>query len=123
MVIKKLSVIGLGKLGLCLAAVMASKGFSVIGVDIDQSKIEQINKGKSPIYEAGLGNLIRKNQSRLSATTDYDYAIKGSNATFVVVPTPSERSGEFSLSYVTLAMENLGRSLAKKKSYHLVSFD
>ena len=121
MALTNISVIGLGKLGLCLGAVLASKGFTVVGVDVDESKIALINKGESPIYEPGLGNLIRANRKRLIATSDYDYAIYESQATFIVVPTPSERSGEFSLRFVKLAVEKLGGYLKKKKSYHLVT--
>ena len=118
--VDQISVIGLGKLGLCLAAVMADSGFKVTGVDVDREKVKAINSGESPIYETGLADLITSNHSSLKATTDYDEAIAGTRATFVVVPTPSNVSGGFSLRYVKAAMSRLGEALAHKSKYHLV---
>jgi len=117
--ISNISVVGLGKLGLCLAAVFASKGFNVIGVDVDKSKIESVNKGMSPIFEPGLQELIALNRTRLFATSDFS-AIKKTDATFVVVPTPSNESGEFSLEFVKPVMENIGKVISSKSEYHLV---
>ncbi len=118
--VKILSVFGLGKLGLCLAAVFASRGFRVIGVDVDEAKVSSLNQGVSPIYEPGLDMLIKSNKSRLSGTTDHAHAVSESGATFVVVPTPSEDSGEFSLKYVIPAMRSIASSLSNKEDYHLV---
>ena len=55
-----LTVIGMGKLGLATAACLASKGYKVIGVDINESVVEAINKGESPLYEPGLAELMQK---------------------------------------------------------------
>lgn len=118
--ISNISVVGLGKLGLCLANVLASKGFSVIGVDTDASKINQVNRGISPIFEPGLETLLQAHRARLSATVDYNQAIHNSDATFVVVPTPSEPSGGFSLGYVEQAMGKIGEALREKPGYHLI---
>lgn len=118
--ISSISVVGLGKLGFCLANVLANKGFDVIGVDTDESKINLVNRGISPIFEPGLETLLRANRARLSATDDYNEAICKSDATFVVVPTPSEKSGGFSLEYVEQAMEKIGRALREKRGYHLI---
>jgi UDPglucose 6-dehydrogenase len=114
-----ISVVGLGKLGLCLASVFASKGFKVVGIDVDKSKIEFVNRGESPIFEPGLQEMITSNRKRLSATDEFD-SIKKTDATFVVVPTPSDESGEFSLEFVKPVMENIGKVLASKDGYHLV---
>ena len=111
---------GLGKLGLCLAAVLADSGFKVTGVDVDGRKVDAINRGVSPIYETGLADLIASSHASLAATSDYDTAIEATQATFVVVPTPSDASGGFSLSYVKQAMKRLGKALSKKAQYHLV---
>jgi UDPglucose 6-dehydrogenase len=118
--ISNISVVGLGKLGLCLANVIAYRGFRVTGVDTDEKRIALINNGVSPIYEPGLKALIRKNRSRFKATKDYFEAILPSNVTFVVVPTPSDQTGRFSLDYVTNAMKGIGEVLKRKKGYHLV---
>ena len=118
--VERISVIGLGKLGLCLAAVLADSGFKVTGVDVDGQKVDTVNRGKSTIYEAGLAGLITANRSSLSATSDYDMAIAATQATFVVVPTPSDASGGFSLSCVKQVMKRLGSALSHKSQYHLV---
>ena len=112
--------VGLGKLGLCLAATLAESGFQVKGIEVDESKVSAINRGVSPVYEPGLDELIKKNSKRLSAGSRYEGAISSTDATFVVVPTPSDKSGAFSLEFVNKAMSEIGKGLAGKKSYHLV---
>jgi UDP-glucose 6-dehydrogenase len=118
--IKRVSVVGLGKLGLTLAAVLADSGFEVTGIELDESKVEAVNKGRSPLYEPGLDDLVRKNHRRLKASSDYDGRIADTDVTFVVVPTPSLESGAFSTDLVEKAMKSIGRELAGKKGYHLV---
>jgi UDPglucose 6-dehydrogenase len=117
--IRRLSVVGLGKLGLTLASVLADSGYQVDGIELDGSKVDAVNKGKSPLYEPGLGELIKKNKERISASTSFE-AIASTDATFVVVPTPSEPNGEFSTKLVKAAMESVGKELAAKQGYHLV---
>lgn len=111
----------MGKLGCCLAAVLASKGFSVIGADVDDAKVRAINLGVSPIREPGLQKLFGETHGRLRATSDVESAVAESEATFIVVPTPSEPSGEFSLEYVVSVIESVGRALRTKDGYHLVA--
>ena len=115
-----LSVIGLGKLGAPMAAVMAEKGHSVIGVDVSPGFVHAINQGRAPVNEPGLDDLIRRNRERLSATSDCAEAIAGSDVTFIIVPTPSEEDGSFSLRYVTAVGESIGQALRRKNEYHLV---
>jgi UDPglucose 6-dehydrogenase len=116
----QVSVIGLGKLGLCIAAVLAFRGFKVIGVDIDKYKVDQVNRGCSPIVEPGLEDLIRQNAKNLKATTNHYKAVKETQVTFVIVPTPSEPDGSFSLKFVIDALEKVGKAIADKDSYHLI---
>lgn len=116
----QLSVIGLGKLGSPLAAVLASKGHHVIGVDLNTVFVEKINAGLAPVEESGLQELITQFRKRLRATTSYDEAIFHSDVTFVIVPTPSGPDGLFSNAYLIEALEQIGRALTKKSSYHLV---
>ncbi|MFC1950550.1 UDP-glucose dehydrogenase family protein [Chloroflexota bacterium] len=120
MLVEKISIVGIGKLGLCTAACFASKGYQVIGVDVNQSTIAAVNEGRSPIYEPGLGELIIKCQGRLSATDDYKYAIRNSEVTFVIVPTPSQDDGSFSTKYVEVAVQNIAATLKEKKAFHVV---
>lgn len=118
--IENVSVIGLGKLGLCIAACLADKGYQVIGVDVDKKKIEQINKGKNPIEETGLTKLIKKCRTNLKATNDYYEAIKSSQITFVVVTTPSEADGSFSNEQLEGALKEIAKVIKEKDGYHLV---
>lgn len=116
----KVSIVGLGKLGLCLATLLASKGFEVVGIDVNKVVVDSVNAGQSPIYEPGIQELIAASRDRLSATTNFERAILGTDVTFVIVPTPSEESGEFSLRHVTAAMGKVADALRLKKRYHLV---
>ena len=118
--LKSISVIGLGKLGSPLAAAFAARGFRVVGVDTDKAKVEAIQEGLPPVKEPGLAELIGECEGRLTATTDSDAAVRGSEATFVVVSTPSERGGGFSLRYVLPTMEAIGKTLRTKSGFHLV---
>jgi UDPglucose 6-dehydrogenase len=118
--LKSISVIGLGKLGAPLAAAFAARGFRVVGVDTDTAKVGAINKGLAPVKEPGLGELIGECEGRLTASTDIDAAVRGSEATFVVVSTPSEPGGGFSLRYVLPTMEAIGKTLRTKSGFHLV---
>jgi UDPglucose 6-dehydrogenase len=116
----KISVIGLGKLGTPLAAVLASKGFRVIGTDVSSTAVDAINTGRTPIDEPRVQELIDENQERLHATTDVPAAVADSDATFVIVPTPSDSTGRFSNHMILAAMEQVGAGLRRKQGYHLV---
>lgn len=114
------SVIGLGKLGSPMVACLAEKGFSVIGVDVNSTFIDQINAGEAPVQEPGLPEMLHRNREFIRATADYSEAIAQSDATFVIVPTPSDASGKFSLKYIFSAIEHIGAALRQKDGYHLV---
>ena len=111
----KLSIIGLGKLGAPMAAVMAEKGHNVVGVDVSPGFVNAINQGKAPVSEPGLEDLVRKNRPRLSATLDYEQAVAASDVTFIIVPTPSGPDGTFSLRHVLPAGESIGRALRRTR--------
>jgi UDPglucose 6-dehydrogenase len=114
------SVVGLGKLGACMAACIASKGIEVFGVDTNPRTVAYFNEGRAPVMEPGLAELIEANRGRLSATSNYGTAIAHSNVTFVVVPTPSDEQARFSIDYVVEAASAIGHALRRKTSYHLV---
>ncbi len=117
----RVSVIGLGKLGAPLAAVLASKGHEVIGVDLNSQFVDAINNGKAPIVEPRLQELITASQGRLTATMSYENAILGSELSFVIVPTPSDSNGIFTNKYVLESMKAIGDVLRKKTGYHVVN--
>ena len=116
----KLSIIGLGKLGAPMAAVMAHKGNSVVGVDINPGYVLALQQGHAPVNEPGLEKMIQANRDRLTATMDFEKAILETEVTFIIVPTPSDPDGTFSMRYVLSAAEKIGAALRKKNEWHLV---
>jgi UDPglucose 6-dehydrogenase len=118
--VKSVSVIGLGKLGAPMAACMAAQGLNVVAVDLNSRKVSDINNGVAPVHEPGLEELIKEAGTRLRATENIPEAVQNSEVTFVVVATPSDASGGFSLQYVLPTCEAVGRAIATKKSFHLV---
>lgn len=117
---QNISVIGLGKLGSCMAAVYASKGHIVVGCDINPSNVEAINQSRSPVSETDLQSLIDQSQGRLTATTNTTDAIHRSDITFIIVPTPFLPDGSFSVEYVQAACRDIGEALKTKNGFHLV---
>lgn len=117
---KKISIIGLGKLGSSMLAAYASRGHNAIGVDINKNYVDVINKGEAPVEETNLKEYISKNTERISATQNYSQAIKNSEITFIIVPTPTDETGGFSVKYVLSACADIGKALRQKNSYHLI---
>jgi UDPglucose 6-dehydrogenase len=115
-----LSVIGLGKLGACTAACFASKGFKVIGIDINKDFVDAVNNGKAPVYEPRLQETLDLSKGRLRATQNYEEVIKESDITFLIVPTPSRQDGHFSDKYLKNALRHLALTFKNiDKKYHL----
>jgi UDPglucose 6-dehydrogenase len=117
---ENVSIVGLGKLGLCLAAVLADAGFRTTGVDIGERVVDAVNRGESPIVEPELADLIRRNGGKnLVATTRHADAIEASNVTFILVATPSYADGRFSNEYAESALRGLAEALSKsRKPFH-----
>src|SRR5271157_1799229 len=102
--VKKLSVIGLGKLGSPMVACL-SKAYEVVGVDIDPRKVDAINNLQAPVFEPLLDETLKSRAGKLSATQDIEAAVRDTDVTFIVTATPSEPGGGFSLRYVLPACE------------------
>jgi UDPglucose 6-dehydrogenase len=115
-----ITVVGLGKLGSPMAACLAARGYTVIGVDVDDAKIAAINEGRAPVFETGLDEMLERSEGRLSATTDLEVAVRRSQLTFVVVATPSDDAGGFSLKWVLPACEAIGRAISSQDDFHTV---
>jgi UDPglucose 6-dehydrogenase len=116
-----ISIIGLGKLGACMAATYASKGHQVIGVDINQDFVHAVNNGKAPVDEKDLQEMVSRGKERLRATTEYADGISNSDITFIIVPTPTATDHDgFSAEYVIASCKDIGAVLKNKNSYHLV---
>ncbi|MFO7990963.1 MAG: UDP-glucose/GDP-mannose dehydrogenase family protein [Thermoplasmata archaeon] len=118
----KISIIGTGYVGLVTGVGLASKGHEVICVDIDSSKVNMINQGVPPIYEEGLEEMLEEvvGDGKLRATEDTDEAVLSTEVTFICVGTPSKDTGEFDLSYVKSAAEDVSNALKEKETYHVV---
>jgi UDPglucose 6-dehydrogenase len=118
--VKSVSIIGLGKLGSPMAACFAARGFRVHGVDLDATKVAALNRAVAPVHEPGLAELIREGAANLKASQDYEAAVHDSDATFIIVATPSEPGGGFSLQYALPTCEAIGNALRSKSTYHVV---
>lgn len=116
----RISVIGLGKLGTPVAACYAARGHHVIGVDRNEQVVAALREGRCPVCEPGLDALLRQTGDRLSATNDGTHAVLDTEITFVLVPTPSDARGAFSLRHILAAVEVIGEALRIKEAYHVV---
>ncbi len=117
----RLSLVGLGKLGLCLASCFAKRGFQTIGVDIEEHVVDHVNRGIAPWYEPGLAELLAQHGGKtLRATRDHKQAIEQTDVTFVLVATPSNPDGSFSNRFVESALRSLAEALREShKDHHL----
>src|SRR6267378_4377095 len=118
--LSSVAVIGLGKLGAPMAVCFAARGFTVHAVDLNPQKVDAISRGVPPVHEPGLGELLADCHERITATKDIESAVIASDVTFVVVATPSEADGGFSLRYAVPSCESIGRALRTKSAYHVV---
>lgn len=98
----KVSIYGAGYVGLVTAACLAELGNNVVCADIDENKIQQLQKGQSPIYEPGLTEMLQRHLSlqRISFTTDIPATVKHGSVQFIAVGTPSSDNGSADLRYV-----------------------
>ncbi|MCG3221236.1 MAG: UDP-glucose/GDP-mannose dehydrogenase family protein, partial [Candidatus Heimdallarchaeota archaeon] len=115
-------IIGTGYVGLVTGVCLASKGHKVFCADVIPEKIESINKGKSPIFEEGLDDLLHTalESQLLEATTDVDYVIEKSDVIFICVGTPSLPDGSMNYEYVEEAARNIGRILKKQQKFKVI---
>lgn len=110
-----IAIVGLGYVGLPLAVSFASAGFRVIGLDNQQSKVEDINQGKSYISDISSQNLQKViKQNKLLATTDRDQ-LKQANVIVICVPTPLTRTKDPDISFVVQATEEIAKCLQKEQ--------
>jgi len=108
----KIAMVGTGYVGLVSGACFSEFGWDVVCVDNNPDKIAMLEDGRMPIYEPGLEDLVERNVAagRLTFTTDLESAVKGAQAVFIAVGTPSRRGdGHADLSYVFQAAEDIAR--------------
>ncbi|MFQ6134342.1 MAG: UDP-glucose dehydrogenase family protein [Nitrososphaerales archaeon] len=115
-----ISVVGIGKLGICVASIFAAKGYRVIGVDVNERTIRLVKELTAPNHETGLQEMMKRGEGRLTATNDFNYAILNSQISFVFVPTPSLPNGSYSVEYLKKALEEMSKVIKRKDDWHLV---
>src|SRR5436853_1512136 len=119
--IKSISVCGLGKLGACMAATFAARGFPVTGVDVDPEKIRKVNDGLPPVDEPFLAETMAEGRERFRATDDPAKTAE-TDASFFIPPSPSLSDGSFSNEYLLKAMRPVAKAIrdARKKGHIFV---
>ena len=111
--IQTASVCGLGKLGACIAATLAQRGFTTVGIDIDPEKVRKVNEGLPPVDEPFLAETIIAGRVRLRATQDYREAV-ATDITFFIPPSPSLPDGSFSNEFLLRAMQPVAAAVREK---------
>jgi len=109
----KVAVVGTGYVGLVVGACLAESGNDVVCVDKDAAKVRMLRRGKSPIYEPGIEDLLRRNKAegRLTFTTDLPKAVRASQIVFIAVGTPQGEDGSADLQHVMGVAAQIGRAM------------
>ena len=117
-----IGVFGLGYVGCVSAACLAKAGHRVIGVDVNDTKVDLINRGSSPVVEPGLAALVREvvAAGRLRATTDAACALGEATFSLICVGTPSRPNGALDLTYLERVCADIGRGLRGRQARHVV---
>ena len=118
---EKISVVGLGFVGLSMAVVNASKGFYTYGIDIDTKKIKNLDKGQIYFSEPQISELLRSSiKSKKIEFSNNFKKILDSDITFLTVGTPAKKTGEIDLSHIKKSLKKILKILQEKKKYHLL---
>ncbi len=120
----KISIFGMGYVGVVSGACLAELGHEVVGVDVAAQKVDMINAGNCPIVEDGIGELVSKvvESGALRATTDVTAAVAGSDVSFVSVGTPSAANGALSTEFVERVSVEIGAAIKAKSAGHAVVY-
>jgi len=117
----KISIIGLGFVGLSFAAVLGSKNYSVLGIDNNPHKIMKIQNNEVPFYEPKLKKFLNSAQKKsLTVSDDLEFAVRTSNLIFITVSTPSLTNGEIDLKFIKNVIIKIGKTLKKTKNKPLI---
>lgn len=118
----RISVFGLGYVGVVSAACLAKQGHTIIGVDTNVYKVDMVNRGESPIIEEGISDLMGEAvaQNHLRATTDTFECITETEISLICVGTPSKANGSLDLSHVEGVCRQIGDVLKSKDKFHVV---
>ena len=118
----KISVFGLGYVGCVSLGCLAQNGHNVIGVDVNESKIDLINDGRATIIEKDIDVIISEQfaNGRIKATLDFREAVRDTDVSFICVGTPSTKEGHLNLEYIYKVADQIGSALKEKKSFHTI---
>ncbi|MGH8353600.1 MAG: GDP-mannose 6-dehydrogenase [Pseudomonas sp.] len=118
----RISIFGLGYVGAVCAGCLSARGHEVVGVDVSTAKIDLINRGKSPIVEPGLEQLLEQGiqSGRLRGTTDVAGAVRDTELSMLCVGTPSKKNGDLELHFIESVCREIGFSLRDKDQWHTV---
>lgn len=117
------SIFGLGYVGCVSAGCLAQNGHKIIGVDVSETKVGQINSGNATIIEKDIDDIIRKQvkNGRIFATQDYSLAVQDSDISIICVGTPTSANGHLDLSYIFNVVNQIAESLKKKNRFHVIA--
>ena len=117
-----ISIFGLGYVGCVSLGCLGQQGHNVIGVDINQKKVDLINSGKATIVEKDIDQIIKEQVSlkNIKASTDFNDAVLNSDISIIAVGTPSSHDGKLNLDYIYRVAKNIGIAIDKKKSFHTI---
>ena len=118
----RISIFGLGYVGCVSAACFANDGHEVIGVDIDNQKLDAIRQGRSPVVEPGLDDMVCQSvrSGKLRVTQNTKEAIRDTEISLICVGTPSNPNGSLKTDYVENVVREIGKALREKDAYHVV---
>lgn len=118
----KIAIYGMGYVGCVSGACLAELGHDIIGVDINQNKLELIEKGESPIIEPGLDKLIKKGiqSGKLTTSSNPEGATKQTEVSIVCVGTPSRINGSLETQYIERVLEQIGGALKESDAWHVI---
>jgi len=118
-----ISIFGLGYVGTVSAACFANEGHDVIGIDVNNIKVDIINSGKTPIIEKDLDNLVNTavKNGKLKAHRDSKSAVLNSEVSFIAVGTPSKNNGSLNLDYIFSVIGEISKILIEKNEFHTIA--
>lgn len=114
---------GTGYVGLTTAVCLAAKGHDVFCIDKDKERVKKVQNGIPVIYEKGLEEMLQAvlSEDKLHSTVDLDEYVQHADVSFICVGTPSKRDGSIDLTQIQVASEEIGRALADRQEYHVVT--
>jgi GDP-mannose 6-dehydrogenase len=117
-----ISIFGLGYVGCVSLGCLARNGHTIVGVDVSETKVRQINNGLPTIIEKDIDIIIKEEhqKGKISATTDFVKAVKETEISIIAVGTPSTSTGHLNLDFIFKVVENIGQALKEKEDFQIV---